>query len=310
MISPVLLIVFNRPDTTRQVFDSIKKRKVPKLYISADAPRKGNQEDERKCTEVREIVQHIDWECEVHYRLLDQNVGCGYGPSSAISWVLEHEDRVIILEDDCVPAQPFFDYCDYLLEKYKDDNRIWLISGRSHQPQYHLFQKYDYIFSRYGHSWGWATWKRCWDHFDIMTPDLKEFIAENGFENVIHDQAQAKHFRQKYSRLLLDENLHTHAWDFQAGFMLLKNSALTIVPSRNLIHNIGSVGTHSKGESHVHTMQKHEDYVLQKEPRFVMINRDYEELHFQRHINPKKPVARRYFKKLLRKVGRLLGISL
>jgi hypothetical protein len=299
--SPVLLVVFNRPDTTIQVFEAIRKFKVPKLYISADAPREGNLEDEIKCAEVRQIVQNVDWDCDVHYRFLEKNVGCGYGPSSAISWVLEKEDRVIILEDDCVPAQPFFTYCDYLLEKYKDDERVWLISGRSHHPQYHLFKKYDYIFSRFGHTWGWATWKRCWNNFDIDMSDLPLFLEENGFNNIFSNSKHSRYYSKKYFNLMQQKDLNTHAWDFQFGYIILKNSGLSIVPSNNLIHNIGSFGTHSSGESYAHKIPKNEEYQISSEPKFIMINKDYEDMHFKLHINPHQSII----KKIIRKVKKI-----
>lgn len=309
MNSPVLLIVFNRPDTTRKVFDAIKLFKPPILYVSADAPRKGNMDDNKKCAEVREIVKEVDWECDAKYRFLEENLGCGYGPSSAISWVLEDHDRVIILEDDCVPAQPFFGYCDYLLEKYKDDERIWIISGRSHHPEFPLFKKYDYIFTRYGHSWGWATWKRCWDQFDIDMSDLALFIEEDGFSAVFPDEEQAEFYRKKYEILLNDDNLNSHIWDYQAGFTVIKNCGLSIVPSQNLIHNVGSIGTHSTRQLKVHEIPKYESYKLVNEPQFVTPNAQYELFHFRNHINPPssdKRAVLRIPRRALRKLVKLL----
>lgn len=305
IVSPILLIVFNRPDTTQIVFDAIKKFRPPKLYVSADAPRKENRQDVINCSLVRQIVSDVDWDCVVKYRFLDDNIGCGYGPSSAISWVLENEDRVIVLEDDCVPAQAFFPYCDYLLEKFKDDERIWLISGRSHHPDFSMFRKYDYIFSRYGHTWGWATWKRCWEGFDIEMKDLPLFLAEEGFASVFDVSAQAIYYRKKYYKMMRDYSLSSHAWDFQAGYHIMKNRGLCIVPSRNLIHNIGSIGTHSTKVTKVHLMEKCEDYHVAREPKFIIPNRDYEELHFKSHIN----APRSFNKRVLKRLRRLMGWS-
>ncbi len=298
MESPVLLVVFNRPDTTIQVFEAIRKFKVPKLYISADAPRKGNLEDEIKCTEVRQIVQNVDWDCDVHYRFLEKNVGCGFGVSSAISWAFEKEDRLIILEDDCVPAQPFFTYCDYLLEKYKDDTRIWRISGRCYHPNFSLFLKYDYIFTMYGHIWGWATWKRCWEEFDIDMKKLPIFLEERGFDSVFSNKKQIKYYNKYYRSLSNNIELKSHAWGPQAAFSVFMNRGLSIIPSRNLVKNIGIEGVHTKGKLFDHEMDKCESYKIEKEPLFVIPSKAHDEFHFRHHINYKKPIISRIKRKI------------
>lgn len=158
--SPVLMIVFNRPEMTLKVFEAIKWSKPKKLYVAADGPRPGNAEDEKNCAIVKEIVKQVDWDCEAHYRFAEMNQGCGPSPYNAISWAFKNEDRLIILEDDCVPAQTFFLYCDELLENYKDDTRIWIISGNQYNEEA-VITPHSYFFSRYSHSWRWVTRKRC-----------------------------------------------------------------------------------------------------------------------------------------------------
>jgi hypothetical protein len=293
--SPVLLIIFNRPETTLVVFNAIREAKPATLYISADAPRDGNTNDIFNCEKVRKIVRNVDWECEVHYRFLDKNLGCGFGPASAISWVFEREDRVIILEDDCVPAQTFFPYCDYLLEKYQNDQRIWLVSGRSHHAHYPFFEKNDYIFSFFGHTWGWATWKRCWKSFDIDMSDYSLFEKEGGFANVFCKGEIAKFYNDIYKSYYKDKQLSSHVWDYQWVYARLKNRGLCIVPSKNLIRNIGAVGTHSNCVSSVHLIEKCESYFIKSEPHFVLPIRDYEVMHFRKHINPTVHLAKKIF---------------
>ncbi len=300
MKSAVVFVVFNRPDTTQEVFNAIRKRKVPKLYVSSDAPRLGNESDVKNCVKVKKIVESIDWECEVKYRYLEKNVGCGVGVSSAVTWALESEDRIIVLEDDCVPAQPFFDYCDHLLEKFKDDERIWMITGRQYFPEFDFFKNYDYLFSRFGWMWGWATWKRSWDHFDIHASDLEQFLSEDGFSKVLVDKKQSKFYQKSYTDLLNDESYHTHAWIKQYIYTILKNSGLSIVPSKNLIHNIGDIGVHSIGLNYHHLIQKHEDYELKAEPKYVICDNKYSELYFKKLTNPRRPFVKRVFRKLKR----------
>ncbi|MDD2604606.1 MAG: hypothetical protein PHF66_07330 [Desulfobacteraceae bacterium] len=155
--APVLLITFNRADNTRKVFEKIREAKIKNLYVANDAPRPGNKNDEQNRNEIREMLNEIDWDCELHTLFHEKNQGNGFGPVAALNWVFEHEERAIILEDDCVPSMPFFDFCNHCLEKYKDDERIWIISGRSHHTKQPIFKKYDYLFSRFAHTWGWAS---------------------------------------------------------------------------------------------------------------------------------------------------------
>ena len=301
--SPILLITFNRPGNTRKVFDSIRKARVKKLYVANDGPRKNNKEDRQTREEIKKIVSDIDWDCQLFTKFQDKNLGCGWGPASAISWAFENEDRLIILEDDCVPSMPFYGYCHYLLEKYKNDTRIWMISGRSHQVGSKHFDDKDYIFTHYGHSWGWATWKRCWIEFDMDMVDWPNFEKAGGAVNVLATEEQGRFYNQKYTKLYADKKLYTHAWDFQANFSRLKNNGLCIVPAENLIQNIGHLGTHSNKKNQFHEISASSDYQVIKEPKFVMISKEYEKLHFDTHIKKlfgSKPMYKRIINKIIK----------
>ena len=124
MKSSVTLIFFNRPNTLEKVFEKVKQAKPPKLFLIQDGAREGNSEDLHRIKKCRSIVENIDWECEVYKNYSDTNLGCGVRPQSGITWVLSQVESTIILEDDCVPDMTFFPYCDEMLEKYKDDERI------------------------------------------------------------------------------------------------------------------------------------------------------------------------------------------
>jgi hypothetical protein len=282
--APVLLITFNRPDNTRKVYERIKQARVKNLYIANDAPRKDNIEDLKAREEIKKIIKEINWDCELHTLFQEKNLGCGWGPATAITWAFENENRLIILEDDCVPSLSFFSFCNQMLERYAYDNRIWLISGRSHQPDFYYFKEHDYLFTHYGHSWGWATWKRCWDHFNMNMIDFPEFIEMGGAINVLSTRKEGRLYNKIYKKLFNDKNLHTHAWDFQFGFSILKNSGLSIVPAKNLIENIGYIGTHSKKINKFTSMKAVEKFVVQKHPKFILVNNEYEKLHFNKHI--------------------------
>ena len=123
-------MVFNRPDTTKQVFETIRKARPAQLFVAADGPRENRPDEAEKCAEVRRIVDNgIDWDCKVHRLYRDKNLGCKIACSSAIDWFFEHVDEGIILEDDTLPHPTFFQFCEELLKRYRDDERIMLISG-------------------------------------------------------------------------------------------------------------------------------------------------------------------------------------
>lgn len=306
--APVLLITFNRPDYTIQVLEKIREAKVKRLYIANDAPRNGNQADEKAREEIKALIaSKVDWECELYTLFQEKNLGCGWGPATAISWAFENEDRLIILEDDIVPSLAFFPYCNLMLEMYKNDTRIWLISGRSHQSNSQYFDNQDYIFSHYGHSLGWATWKRCWQHFDMRMSDMHDFIKMGGALNVLSSKEEGRLYNKRYKKLIEDKNLETHAWDFQFVYTKLKNGGLSIVPAKNLIHNIGIIGTHYSGKTNKFTsMPAVENFKVEKHPKFVIVNKAYEKLHFNSHIK-KIMGATPLYKKVFRKIKRMLA---
>jgi len=303
--APVLLIIFNRPDTTKQVFEAIRRAKPAKLYVSADAPRPGNEKDAVGCQKAREIVKNVDWECDVQYRFLDQNLGCGYGPATAISWAFETEDRLIVLEDDCVPSMPFFSFCNHCLEKYVDDERVWLVSGRSHHEESEHFQEQDYLFSHYGHGGGWATWKRCWAHFDMDMGKWDQFYQVGGFLNTFLSKTEGQFFNKLFVKLTADKTLSDHAWDYQYLLAIHINNGLSITPSKNLIENIGYIGTHSNTIQKYHSLKASEAYVVQREPSLVIANREYDLMHFKSHMY--YPIS--LIPKAINKLLRILGIK-
>jgi hypothetical protein len=302
--SPVLLIVFNRPSTTHNVFEAIRKAKPTKLYIFADGPRFGNIEDTYKCDLVKEIVKNVDWNCEVHYRFVEVNQGCGLGPYNAISWVFEIEDRAIILEDDCIPALPFFEYCDELLERYKDDTRIWLISGNQYNEEA-VSTPHSYFFSKYGHSWGWATWRRCWKEMDMEMKNLPLVLKQDLFRSIFRTKREVAFFKKKYQRILNDKSQLKHTWDIQFGFALAINSHICVVPTKNLVKNIGYYGTHSNGINNHHDRPIDENYKIVSHPDFVLVDVNYDDYHFRHHWDTRASL----FRRITRKIGKLINMS-
>ena len=301
--SPVLLITFNRPEYTKKVFEKIRDAKVKKLYFFNDGPREDNENDHAARRELFKLLDSIDWECDVHKNFQEKNLGADWGPSAAITWAFQDEERLIVLEDDCVPSLPFFHFSNHCLEKYKDDTRIWLISGRSHQQGSRFYKNQDYIFTHYGHTNGWATWKRCWNHFDMEMKNFPEFMEAGGALNVLASRAEGLFLNKTYQRVY-DQN--HHPWDFSFGFAIMKNGGLSIVPAKNLIQNVGIIGLHSNAKSFVHELQAASDFTFLREPQFLMVNHEYEQLHFNTHIKKimgKRPLHKRIINKCLKIIG-------
>jgi hypothetical protein len=234
--SPVLLLLFNRPEHTKLIFKEVRKAQPEKLYIAIDGPRKNNQDDLLKTAEVKNfILNNIDWNCKVETLFRESNLGCKIAVSEAITWFFNHESKGIILEDDCLPLNSFFSFCDELLSKYEFDERIRHISGVNFlNPNIQI--ENSYYFSKFTHVWGWASWKRVWNDYskDILQEyDLDSFEQ---FYNIYQDKKISEAIITELKRVQ-SENLNT--WDYQYLFLNFINNGLTIIPKHSLVKNIG-----------------------------------------------------------------------
>jgi len=246
--TPILFLIFNRPDTTQKVFNEIRKAQPAQLFVAADGPRKDRSADFELCNKTRNIIQRVDWDCRVFTRFQDENLGCKRAVSSAIDWFFSNVEEGIILEDDCVPDQSFFPFCKQLLEKYRDDERVMMISGMNY-----LFNKIEinesYFFSRYYPIWGWATWKRAWSQYDLTMSDWPDYNSQN-FLNHIYCHTKIASFLHDMFQKAYFNKIDT--WDIQWVFACVINNGLAICPKYNLISNIGVIGSHADniGRSH------------------------------------------------------------
>jgi hypothetical protein len=242
--TPVLLLTFNRISNTQKVFQEIRAAKVPRLYSSSDGPRPFNQGDVEKIQELRRyILDNIDWKCDVFTLFQETNLGCKNAVSQAINWFFENEEMGIVLEDDCLPSQSFFWFCQELLSRYINDERIFLINGYNHQQTWKPEQN-DYFFSLLGGIWGWASWRRAWKHYDIEMSDINTFMQSGGFERVLGDSLGKIKKNMIYDGIIVKK---IDSWALQWGYARHKNNALTCIPSKSLIENIGF------GEDATHT---------------------------------------------------------
>lgn len=242
---PILFIAFCRIDTTMQVFEAIRSVKPTKLYIASDGPREGYENEADKINIVRKyLLEHIDWNCEVKKLFRENNVGCNYNCTFAITWFFENEEMGIILEDDTLPSLSFFYFCKELLIKYRFDNRIMAIcgSGIYDVPNGLLKGNSTYYFSRYAKLWGWATWKRSWEYFDLFLPNFLEFVNQNQISNIWTDKDLQKLFLNMFYNLYscqIHGDFNSVAWDCPYSYMLWSHNGLVIVPSLNLVSNLG-----------------------------------------------------------------------
>ena len=245
--TPVVFIIFNRPDTTSRVFAEIAKARPPKLLVIADGPRANHPDDAEKCAAVRAIVDNVDWDCEVLTNYSNVNLGCKRRVSSGLDWVFDIVEEAIILEDDCLPHPTFFQFCEELLEKYRDDERIAMISGNNFLVGKKRTE-YSYYFSRYTHIWGWASWRRAWDNYDV---DMKLWpeIRDGGWLDDLLDNKKGVWYWNYIFQNVYKGKIDS--WDYQWTFSCWIQSAMTIIPTVNLVSNIGfgSGAVHTKEEN-------------------------------------------------------------
>lgn len=243
--TPVAFIIFNRPDTTQKVFNAIRQAKPPKLLVIADGARIDKEGEAELCQQTRAIINQVDWDCEVLTNYSDVNLGYRKRVSSGLDWVFEQVEEAIILEDDCLPHPTFFRYCQELLEKYRDDERIMMISGDNFQFG-RKRTEYSYYFSHYGHIWGWASWRRAWIKNDDSMKLWQELRDNNWLKDVLgNDQAVAY-----WSRIFQSVYDGFNTWDYIWVFTMWVNNGLCILPEVNLISNIGfGSGTHTTSQN-------------------------------------------------------------
>lgn len=245
MKTPVLFLLFNRPEQTFRVFEEIRKAQPEKLFIAADGPREDKEGEAGNCEQARSIVNKIDWKCEVKTLFRDKNLGCRDAVSSAITWFFDNVEEGIILEDDCLPNQSFFKFCEELLERYRDNKTIMHIGGVNLQNGKKRGRA-SYYFSAYPHIWGWATWRRSWQLYNINFYNDKSKAIIKNVNNVFHDIEQANFWNTLYSKTISHE---IDTWDFQWQYTVWRHRGLAILPQSNLVSNIGF------GENATHTTE-------------------------------------------------------
>ena len=236
MNAPVAFLVFARPEQTARVFAEIAKARPSTLLIVADGPRSDRPEDPANCAAVRKIVERVDWPCRVFRNYAASNMGIKDRARSGLDWVFSLVEEAVILEDDCLPHPEFFPFCGEMLRRYRDDERVMMIAGTNYLGAWKR-KKQDYHFSYFGTVWGWASWRRAWSLNDVdvklwANPEIHRRIKDN----IIDTERYLERCRL-YDECFMRKRADT--WDKQWEFACLVHSGLTVVPSVNLIRNIG-----------------------------------------------------------------------
>lgn len=233
--TPVVFIVFNRPDTTARVFREIARARPPKLLVIADGPRPGRPNDAERCLAARTVATAVDWPCELITQFSDENLGCRQRVASGLDWAFSLVEEAIILEDDCLPDPSFFRFCEELLKRYRSDGRVAHIGGTSFQDGNRRADA-SYYFSRHNHVWGWATWRRAWVMNDIQMQAWADLRDRRWLRRLLGSASEARFWGYVFDQAA-DKKID--AWSYAWIFSTWRNDMLSIVPSTNLICNIG-----------------------------------------------------------------------
>lgn len=253
--TPVALIIFNRPDKVEKVFKEIKKVKPSKILVIGDGPRQEKFNEEIEVAASRDIINRIDWTCEILTNYSDVNLGCKERVSSGLDWVFDQVEEAIILEDDCIPDQTFFRFCQELLEKYRSDTRIGAIGGVNFQfgKQYNTDSFY---FSKYVHVWGWASWRNRWqDSYDVSMKNWPFVRRTSMLDNITDSKWEKKYWTKIFDSIHKGE---IDTWDYQWVFANWLKGRMSILPSVNLVSNIGfeKGATHTIGYSELANLKR------------------------------------------------------
>lgn len=295
--TPVVLLIFNRPDLTARVFEAIAAQQPRRLLVVADGPR--NEAERELCEQTRAVIQ-VDWDCEVETNYADENMGCKMRVSSGLDWAFSRVEEAIILEDDCLPAPDFFIFCAEMLERYRNDKRVMHISGDNFVPL--SDSSVDYGFSRYVHVWGWATWRRAWLHYDVTATrwplEREKLLASCA------DKNEVRYWNAAFESVFRGE---LDTWDYQWGLACWLQSGLAVVPRVNLVSNLGfrADATHTTNESGLANLPAHEFFV---EDHPASVKRDeFADASERALLMRSAPLLRTFLGRALRRVCRVAG---
>ena len=305
MRTPITFLIFNRPETTAKVLEAIRQARPPKLLVVADGPRSNHPGEEEKCRATRALIDQVDWDCEILKNYSDINLGCKKRISSGLNWIFSIIDEAIILEDDCFPDPTFFRYCDELLERYRHSYQVMAINGQNLQFGRER-GKESYYFSRYFHSWGWATWKRAWQFFDV---DMKVWDLVPDWESKLLDMFPCQRHADYWKGIF--QAVHDgriNSWAYQWFFAIWAANGLVTTPRVNLVKNIGfgKDATHTECDARRNIYAEMSINSLRfplSHPHIYFPSRIADEFTQETHYNPS------FMTRLRCKLNRMIGLN-
>lgn len=297
--TPLIYIIFNRPDLTQESFEVIRRIRPARLFVVADGPRTDQPGEADRCAAARAIVDDIDWPCEITRDYSEINLGCARRISTGITAALARVDRAIILEDDCLPHESFFTFCGDILERYAEDTRVMAVTGNNFQSGVKRGPD-RYYFSKYFHCWGWATWARAWKHYDHDLSAWPESRKRGLLAATFPDRVEYEYWEQIFDAMAADK---WDTWDYRYMFACFSQSGLTVTPQSNLVSNVGfrQDGTHTQVADHpLANIPVSEVGPLDRHPAYVVPDIEADACTFDNCFNG-KALRRRYRRRFLKR---------
>jgi len=243
-MTAVVLIGFNRPEHTARTLEAIRAVRPAQLFLVADGPRPDRPDDARLCAETRAVLDTVDWPCDVRRRFAERNLGCEGNVETGLDWVFSQVDEAIIFEDDCVADPSFFAYAEELLERYRDDRRVWQIAGNSHWVPTAAFHGDSYRFAAWASVWGWATWADRWQQHRAVFP--RDHVGPHGEAPRRTTPAAprpellvTRGGRAHFAEAATSDDVVRHGWDKHWWLTMMTEGALAATPAVNLVQNVG-----------------------------------------------------------------------
>ncbi|MBK6776499.1 MAG: nucleotide-diphospho-sugar transferase [Flavobacteriales bacterium] len=282
----VLFIAFKRFEESKAVMEGIRAAKPPRLYFACDGAR--NDKEREEVQRVRDLVKLVDWPCELKTRFSETNQTVKFGPPAAITWFFEHEEEGIILEDDCKPMLSWFWFAQDMLLRYRDDERIWIVMGNNLMPEWPARNNESYYYSAHGYGayWGWASWRRMWRKYDLHMSDWPALRDGGLLNGHFLDKGEA---REAMHLLESSWDGRIHSWDFQLDYGRIVHGGMNIIPTVNLIRNIGFGDGSTHTGSHLDPRNKDaagEMTFPLKHPTFMVCDKERDLEYFQKYIEP------------------------
>lgn len=290
MRTAVLFIAFRRVEESTAVFQAIREARPPRLYFAVDAPRPGKPEEAAQVARIRELAGLVDWPCELKTLFNEVNKGVKYGPWNAMKWFFDQEEEGIILEDDCLPHPTWFRFAEDLLEHHRHDQRIWAIIGNNLMDEWMPANDDSYYYTAHGYGayWGWASWRRTWERYDLDMKDWPE-LRKSG---LLDDHCLSNNERIEANAIFESSwSGHIVGWDFQFDYGRTINGAMNIIPNVNLIRNIGFGNDGTNTLSGLDPRNKDGRQAMGfplKHPKFFLVDRDRDLAYFSKYIEPSR----------------------